>query len=233
MQFDVLNTYRLTRHLFFNKAFYNRQFPGVTNHGIAHYLRKGFLKGCDPHPLFCTKFVLSQFEFTRFQNVFMNFAVHSKNKRYVSPSQLFDVNFYLSRYRDVYEANVDPFLHFCLYGFFEGRQSSMMFEPDPPPINKQRKRRKFIREIGSLDTFVMEYDSSFFFDVKSLRSKYGDSIIRNFFTGDILDSFNYEHVFGSVNECDVESLDLFSKLYSNFHNNLSSRNSIQENNHGL
>jgi len=51
-----------------------------------------------------------------------------EEERVVRQAGLVDEPWYLKKYRDIDEANVDPLLHFCVFGWREGRQPNFYFD---------------------------------------------------------------------------------------------------------
>ena len=152
--------YQELRSSLFNKSYYNMQFPGSTQHDLDHYLDVGFREAYNPHPLFCTKHVLRQIGSPDSDNdIFYQYSEAADSGLYVSPIQLFDVDYYLARYEDIHASKVDPFIHYCQFGFFEGRQASTIFRSLAPSEFSPDKRQTFIRDISNLDLFVERYRS--------------------------------------------------------------------------
>jgi hypothetical protein len=53
-----------------------------------------------------------------------------ENERMVAQSGLFDCAWYLAAYPDIASAEVDPFSHYCDYGWKEQRQPNFYFDPE-------------------------------------------------------------------------------------------------------
>jgi glycosyltransferase involved in cell wall biosynthesis len=52
-----------------------------------------------------------------------------KFRKYLRLLGLFDHNYYVATYPDICDANIDPFEHFFLHGYLEGRQPNAIFDP--------------------------------------------------------------------------------------------------------
>jgi len=50
-------------------------------------------------------------------------------RKYLRLLGLFDQDYYVAAYPDISPANIDPFEHFFLYGYLEGRQPNAIFDP--------------------------------------------------------------------------------------------------------
>jgi len=206
--------YQELRSSLFNKSYYNMQFPAFTGHDLEHFLNVGFREGYNPHPLFCTDYVLKQIDSQESdKDIFYQYSEFADSGSYISPIQLFDVDYYLSRYEDIHLSKVDPFIHYCQFGFFEGRQASVMFRPNPPAEIGSDMRQSFIREISSLDLFVDRYNDTHFFDIPYLRSIHGDSVVERYFQGDIAIPFNIEILFGSVSHISSNEIETLAQCY--------------------
>src|SRR5215468_12343313 len=51
-----------------------------------------------------------------------------KIRKYLRLIGLFDQDYYVAAYPDIAQANIDPFEHFFLHGYLEGRQPNAIFE---------------------------------------------------------------------------------------------------------
>src|SRR6266568_6836819 len=52
-----------------------------------------------------------------------------KFRKYLRLAGLFDQDYYVRTYPDIVEAKIDPFEHFFLHGYLEGRQPNSIFDP--------------------------------------------------------------------------------------------------------
>src|ERR1700688_2521789 len=52
-----------------------------------------------------------------------------KYRKYLRLLGLFDQDYYVAAYPDVPQAGIDPFEHFFLHGYLEGRQPNAIFDP--------------------------------------------------------------------------------------------------------
>src|SRR6266852_4671755 len=52
-----------------------------------------------------------------------------KFRKYLRLVGLFDQDYYVAAYPDISQANIDPFEHFFLHGYLEGRQPNAIFDP--------------------------------------------------------------------------------------------------------
>ncbi len=97
---------------------------------IRHYLDRGAREGRDPHPLFHTRFYLSQVgdEGAAAADPLSHY-LHSGAELGISPHPLFDRVWYRFGNPDVLENGMEEFIHFLLVGDRQGRSSHPLFDP--------------------------------------------------------------------------------------------------------
>ncbi len=124
--------YRLIAHSgIFDAAFYLRQCGGSATgiDPLRHFLIRGGLEGCDPHPLFDSDWYLQQNP--EVEAAGSNPLVHYlrqgwRQKR--NPHPLFDTGFYLDRNSDIAQTGVEPLYHYIANGNSEGRDPHPLFD---------------------------------------------------------------------------------------------------------
>jgi O-antigen biosynthesis protein len=120
--------------LLFDAAWYLSRYPDVKElraDPLCHYLDHGAREDRDPHPLFQTKFYLSQVmddQDTAAADPLSHY-VHIGAELGVSPHPLFDRLWYRFGNPDVVEGGMEEFIHFLLVGDREGRSSHPLFDP--------------------------------------------------------------------------------------------------------
>ncbi len=121
---------RLQKSPIFDATFYCTQIkpPEVPSNPLIHYLTCGTWCGLDPHPLFDTRYYLTQCPELQYQNV--NPVVHYLEKGALqgkNPHPLFDSFFYINCYGDILPQN--PLETFLWHGGpIAGRDPCPMFD---------------------------------------------------------------------------------------------------------
>lgn len=115
---------------YFVTDWYLRENPDVARSGVnplLHYIRFGEAGGRAPAPFFdlCWYRTLHQAEAD--ETLLRHFLV-LRFSGTVSPLPEFDPVYYLASYPDISAAGVDPFEHFLLWGYREGRNPSAGFD---------------------------------------------------------------------------------------------------------
>jgi hypothetical protein len=111
-------------HPLFDPAHYVRQAPEAARWPegpFLHFMRFGASNGANPHPLFDTAFYLAQCGNDVKGGLALEHYVRSGG-RTRSPHALFDIDFYLQTNPDLEKAEVNPLVHFELFG---GRMSDL------------------------------------------------------------------------------------------------------------
>ncbi len=134
----------------FDTAWYLREYPDVANariNPLAHYVSCGAIEGRDPHPDFSSKWYLAQNPHIAAAGInplghylrkgkalgLLPFqpdrqARGSWEKSAILKTGLFDPEWYLTTYKDVAEAKVDPLEHYLSFGASEGRNPNSLFD---------------------------------------------------------------------------------------------------------
>ena len=94
---------------------------------LLHYMLEGEAAGRAPAPWFDLQWYATQHRAAPGQTLLAHFLALRRSGT-VSPLPEFDAAFYLSRYPDVAAAGVDPFEHYLLWGYREGRDPSAQFD---------------------------------------------------------------------------------------------------------
>ena len=116
-------------NLYLDPAWYLKNNPALRDAGtslLIHYLFEGDFEGRQPSLLFDPAWYRRIYQLPPGQNALAHYLAHSRSYRH-SPIPEFDVLHYADVNKDVRDAGVDPFEHFLLTGFREGRQPSTSF----------------------------------------------------------------------------------------------------------
>ena len=112
-------------HPLFDVAYYLRQFPDLLYGDVdplQHYIDSGVDAGIDPHPLFDTAFYVKRnWSVMDGENPLVHYLVEG----YVTecdPSPFFDSANYLDVYPDVAVSDINPLIHYALFGATELRR---------------------------------------------------------------------------------------------------------------
>jgi glycosyltransferase involved in cell wall biosynthesis len=115
---------------YFDTNWYLQQNPDVARAGanpLRHYIVIGEAEGRAPSPIFDLAWYATRHRAEAGKTLLAHF-LRRRFDGSVSPVAEFDAAFYLARYPDVAEARVDPFEHYLLYGYREGRDPSPDFD---------------------------------------------------------------------------------------------------------
>ncbi len=138
----------------FDPVWYLSSYPEVKALGIQpllHYAQFGELEGRRPSLYFDPVWYRNKYNIGTSQNALSHYLAHRTGP--FSPLPEFDAKYYLETYRDIADANVDPFEHFMSYGYREGRNPSAEFDtgfyirryckgqPDENPLGHYLKNR--------------------------------------------------------------------------------------------
>ena len=163
-------------NFYFDPVWYRANNPDVTRAGvnpILHYISAGEAEGRAP----CEHFDLAWYAAAHSpgpeQTLLAHYLERSRTGA-VSPLPEFDAAYYLAQYPDIAAAGVDPFEHFLLYGYREGRNPSAAFDTgfyihryldpatDENPVIHYRRHRHALR----LHTRPAEGDADVFEEVR-------------------------------------------------------------------
>ena len=115
---------------YFDVEFYLTQHPDIARAGIdplLHYILAGEAAGWAPSEFFEPAWYATEHLLAPGQSPLAHFLAHRFTGK-VSPMAAFDVAFYMTRNPDLARAAVDPFEHYRLYGYREGRDPSAQFD---------------------------------------------------------------------------------------------------------
>lgn len=115
---------------YFDPHWYLQQNQDVARAGVnalIHYIRWGEAEGRCPSELFDPAWYARQHSLSPGQTPLAHFLAHRCSGT-VSPLAEFDVAFYLDRNPDVAASGTDPFEHYLLFGYREGRDPSADFD---------------------------------------------------------------------------------------------------------
>ncbi|MFN3959139.1 MAG: glycoside hydrolase family 99-like domain-containing protein [Parvularculaceae bacterium] len=98
---------------------------------LTHYLKRGWVQGRDPNPLFQNDYYLENNPDVAAggANPLLHFA-ESGAREGRKPSPLFDIRWYVAQNPDVAEAGVNPLVHYLTAGASEGRAPNVLFDPE-------------------------------------------------------------------------------------------------------
>jgi glycosyltransferase involved in cell wall biosynthesis len=99
----------------------------VGQHPLVHYALYGDAEGRQPCRLFDTAWYRQQYAIPNTEPALAHYLRHRTTCKY-SPIPDFDVEYYARKNPDVAAAGIDPFEHFLLSGFREGRNPSTDFD---------------------------------------------------------------------------------------------------------
>ena len=115
---------------YFVTDWYLRENPDVARSGVnplLHYMRFGEAGGRAPAPFFDLCWYRTLHQAAADETLLRHFLV-LRFSGTVSPLPEFDPAYYLATYPDISAAGVDPFEHFLLWGYREGRNPSAGFD---------------------------------------------------------------------------------------------------------
>ena len=115
---------------YFDTRWYLQQNQDIARAGanpLRHYILVGEAEGRAPSPVFDLAWYAKRHRAEPEKTLLAHFLGHRFDGS-VSPIPEFDAAFYLARYADVAAARVDPFEHYLLYGYREGRDPSASFD---------------------------------------------------------------------------------------------------------
>ena len=124
--------WRARRHpnAYFDTSWYLSQNPDVARSGqnpLLHYVREGEAQGRAPAAFFDVLWYRGRHDIPPGQTALLHFLQRRMDGS-VSPIPEFDPDHYLRASPDVAAAGVDPFEHYLLYGYREGRDPSAGFD---------------------------------------------------------------------------------------------------------
>jgi len=124
--------WRARRHpnAYFDTGWYLSQNPDVACSGqnpLLHYVREGEARGCAPAAYFDVLWYRGRHDIPPRGTALRHFLDRRLDGA-VSPIAEFDPVYYLRASPDVAAAGVDPFEHYLLYGYREGRDPSAEFD---------------------------------------------------------------------------------------------------------
>ena len=147
-------------NLYFDTAWYLRHNPDAARAGtnpLLHYIRVGEAENRSPCAHFDLPCYRTRHPAASAGGTLLAHYLARRRTGQVSPLAEFDSAWYLQRYPDVAAAGVDPFEHYLLWGWREGRDPSPVFntnfyvhryldpEQDENPLLHYRRLRHVIR----------------------------------------------------------------------------------------
>ncbi len=116
----------------FDVRWYLETYPDVRAAGIdplEHFIRAGWMEGCNPHPLFDVKWYLETYPDVRAAGLNpLEHFIHAGWMEGRNPHPLFDVKWYLETYPDVRVAGMNPLSHYVEFGAAELRNPNPDFD---------------------------------------------------------------------------------------------------------
>jgi glycosyltransferase involved in cell wall biosynthesis len=117
-------------NLYFDPKWYLAQNPDVqvaALHPLTHYASYGDIEGRRCSLMFDPSWYRKQYNLGEAEGALKHYLENRTSCRF-SPIPEFDVQHYADSYPDVVAAGIDPFEHFVMYGFREGRSPSANFD---------------------------------------------------------------------------------------------------------
>ncbi len=135
----------------FDADFYLDTYPEVAQSDVDpldHYLKYGWREGRDPSPTFSTSYYIGKYadrlgndtcplvhycKIGKKENLLTQNQVAVNRKEQIQQlcqlvEPLFDKEYYLSKYKEVVDAGIDPLYHYLTHGWQEGRDPSATFD---------------------------------------------------------------------------------------------------------
>lgn len=122
------STLGLKPHPLFDPEWYIRQYPDVRDSGVdplVHYLTVGAAAGHSPHYLFDPEWYAKNAGVPVSEGL-VHFLKDTEALH--SPHPLFDPAWYLKQNKDVVDAQLNPLVHYLVYGWREGRSPHPLFD---------------------------------------------------------------------------------------------------------
>ena len=118
-------------NFYFDPQWYLQQNPDVAAagvHPLTHYVVNGEFEGRKPGPCFDPSWYRRVNSIGESEGALLHY-LRNRASCCLAPIPEFDVEHYARSYPDVVAAGIDPFEHFVLYGYLEGRTPSTSFDP--------------------------------------------------------------------------------------------------------
>lgn len=97
---------------------------------FEHYLTIGEAAGHDPGPFFDLAWYRSRTDTEGYPHGALAHYLSRARGKGLSPNPFFDAELYLARNADVRSSDLDPFVHWYVWGLAEGRRASAAFDAD-------------------------------------------------------------------------------------------------------
>lgn len=113
----------------FDPAYYVANTPEAstsTHIPLIHYILHGENAGARPSLLFEPSWYRERYNIDKSQSALAHYLLNKRG--FFSPIPEFDSDFYLKNYPDIAEAGIDPFNHYLVQGYKEGRKPSEHFD---------------------------------------------------------------------------------------------------------
>lgn len=120
------------QHPLFDANFYVKNQNDLTLsvvEALDHFIQIGASQRRDPHPLVDMVHMSAQGDLSLKENPLLEYLMNPA-LRDVSCHPLFDTKFYLSQNEDIARADINPYLHYCVFGWRDGRQPHSLFASD-------------------------------------------------------------------------------------------------------
>jgi glycosyltransferase involved in cell wall biosynthesis len=117
-------------NFYFDPQWYLQQNPDVTAagvHPLTHYVTNGEFEGRKPSLSFDPSWYRRVNGISEAEGALLHY-LRNRASCCLAPIPEFDVEHYARSYPDVVAAGIDPFEHFVLYGYLEGRTPSTSFD---------------------------------------------------------------------------------------------------------
>lgn len=135
--------------LYFNTAWYLKTNPEVVRLGInplTHYAVQGEASGRRPSVFFDPDYYRHRYAVPRTQSALAHFLANRRTQCF-SPTELFDVEWYVDRHRSDLGRSGDPFAHFLQAGTYGDVDPSPAFSSSDYRLRRMGRRTRHFRRV--------------------------------------------------------------------------------------
>lgn len=168
----------------------------------SHFMAEGWRSGFSPSPLFDVPFIRRVLVAAGFGPDADPFAVWDSG-RAISPTPLFDAGWYLVRYPDVRLSGLDPFVHWSMWGVFEGRAPASFVELGALGEHTEslRVRRMRINGVTGPEDLLRHPDSRSCVNLAALSEAFGGQVtLDSLMSGEVPFMTDPQALFGVLGE---------------------------------
>lgn len=114
-QIELLKQINLVKEMF-DEEYYSSQLGFISENGVEHFLKEGYLLDLSPNPYFDPQWYQQKFNIDKNEiNPFIHFCLHGY-KEGKSPSENFEIGFYFNEYLSSDDKDANPLLHYMHHG---------------------------------------------------------------------------------------------------------------------